>query len=220
MSAGDRTLEMPREAEFRRPERVERTNDRFERPERTNDRFERPERNDRFERPERPAAVRPERFERAPMPDRDMHSPPRADRDVDFVHPSGPPVHLPADPGMVRLFLSAGRRNAVTPSMVVAALANSSGIDGRDIGRIEVHDRNTFVDVRQEVAHAVLAVEQLAMGNRLAVIKVARPDSDTDHPSAPPMRARPGAFSSSQRPTWGAKPAPVTHRKGPSRPKR
>lgn len=104
------------------------------------------------------------------------------------------PAHITHEPGMVRLFLGTGRRNQTTPSMIVGALANGAGIDGRDIGRIEIQDRATFVDVKAEVAEAVITMETVAMGHRMVPITLARPDSGDRSGDAggPAGRRKPG----------------------------
>jgi ATP-dependent RNA helicase DeaD len=102
------------------------------------------------------------------------------ERPYDSPPPSfdrGPRRSGEVEPGMVRIFLSAGRQNGVRPQEVVAAIAGQSGITGRDIGYIDIHDRATYVDIRQDVVDNVVGLEQIDIGNRRAVIRVARPDS-------------------------------------------
>lgn len=61
-----------------------------------------------------------------------------------------------AEPGMVRLFIDIGRRDRVRPGDIVGAIAGESGIPGSVIGRIDIYDRFTFVEVPQEHAARVL----------------------------------------------------------------
>ena len=58
--------------------------------------------------------------------------------------------------GMVRLFMNIGRRDRVRPGDIVGALAGESGVPGRLIGAIDVHDHYTFVEVPHEYAREVL----------------------------------------------------------------
>jgi ATP-dependent RNA helicase DeaD len=139
---------------------------------------------------DRRPASRPENDQARPVQgarsfdDRPSDSPPSFDR--------APRRSGEVEPGMVRIFLSAGRQNGVRPQEVVAAIAGQSGITGRDIGYIDIQDRATYVDIRQDVVDNVVVLEQIDIGNRRAVIRVARPDSPTSQgdrrPGGPPSR--------------------------------
>ncbi|MBX6378539.1 MAG: DEAD/DEAH box helicase, partial [Clostridia bacterium] len=62
--------------------------------------------------------------------------------------------------GMVRLFINIGRRDGIGPGDVVGAIAGESGIPGRVIGRIDIFDRFTFVEVPAEYSQRVLEAMQ------------------------------------------------------------
>lgn len=64
------------------------------------------------------------------------------------------------------LQLAAGRRDGVRPQVVVAAIATAASIPGSAIGRIDINDAMTFVDVRQECADDVMALPRLSLGGR------------------------------------------------------
>jgi len=57
---------------------------------------------------------------------------------------------------MTRLFIGAGRNSGVGPRDLVGAIANEAGIDGRDIGAINIADRFSIVEVPTEAAEAVI----------------------------------------------------------------
>jgi ATP-dependent RNA helicase DeaD len=61
------------------------------------------------------------------------------------------------DEGMVRLFMDVGRRDNVSPSDIVGAIANEGDVPGKTIGAIDVHDRHTLVDVPSQYVDQVLA---------------------------------------------------------------
>jgi ATP-dependent RNA helicase DeaD len=69
------------------------------------------------------------------------------------LHPAGPePEPAPqvapqVEDGMVRLFVSAGRRSGVRPADIVGAIANEAGVPGKQIGAIDIYDDFTLVDV-------------------------------------------------------------------------
>lgn len=65
-----------------------------------------------------------------------------------------------AEEGMVRFFLNIGRQQGVRPQDIVRTIAEEAGIPGRIIGRIDIFDRFTFVEVPEEVATRVREVMQ------------------------------------------------------------
>jgi len=60
------------------------------------------------------------------------------------------------DPGMVRLFVSVGRKDRVQPRDIVGAIAGEAGIPGRVIGSIDIFDAYSFVDVPERDARRVV----------------------------------------------------------------
>ncbi|WP_246589285.1 DEAD/DEAH box helicase [Methanofollis formosanus] len=58
--------------------------------------------------------------------------------------------------GMVRLHLNAGKDRNLRPKDIVGALAGETGISGRSIGAIRIEETNTFVEVPEESAKAVV----------------------------------------------------------------
>lgn len=63
-----------------------------------------------------------------------------------------------AEPGMVRLFINAGRNNRIQAKDVIGAIAGETGIAGKLIGKIDIYDKFTFVEVPRENARQVLNV--------------------------------------------------------------
>ncbi len=63
-----------------------------------------------------------------------------------------------AEPGMVRLFINAGKQQKISARDVVGAIAAEAGIQGRLIGAIDIYDRYTFVEVPKENAKQVLSI--------------------------------------------------------------
>ena len=72
---------------------------------------------------------------------------------------------------MARLFFNVGKKMNVSPRDLVGAIAGETGIAGRIIGAIEIHDRFSFVDVPVAVSEDVMAVMNGSQirGNRVAV---------------------------------------------------
>jgi ATP-dependent RNA helicase DeaD len=59
--------------------------------------------------------------------------------------------------GMVRLFVGAGRTAGIRPQDLVGAIANESGLTGRQIGAIEIADRFSLVEVPEGSADHVVS---------------------------------------------------------------
>ncbi len=74
---------------------------------------------------------------------------------------------------MVRLFFNVGSKMQVAPRDLVGAIAGETGIPGRSIGAIEIHDRFSFVEVAPELADDVMNVMNGSQirGFRVAVEK-------------------------------------------------
>ena len=63
-----------------------------------------------------------------------------------------------AEPGMVRLFINAGKKNKISPRHIVGAIAGETGLSGNLIGAIDVYDSFTFVEVPRESGQKVLQI--------------------------------------------------------------
>lgn len=76
-----------------------------------------------------------------------------------------------AEPGYVRLFINVGRMQKVGPGDIVGAIAGETGISGKLIGHIEIHDKFTFVEVPEDDAAKIIEImkNRQIKGNRLSV---------------------------------------------------
>jgi ATP-dependent RNA helicase DeaD len=59
-------------------------------------------------------------------------------------------------PRMTRLYVGLGRRAGTRPADLVGAIANESGLSGKDIGTIEMGDGFSLVEVPEDAADAVI----------------------------------------------------------------
>ena len=76
--------------------------------------------------------------------------------------------------GMVRLFINIGRKNRVRPGDIVGALAGETGVPGKLIGCIDVHDHYTFVEVPMEYARDVLdAMKHVKIKGKMVAVEPA-----------------------------------------------
>ena len=70
---------------------------------------------------------------------------------------------------MARLFISVGRNHRIDVKDVVGAIAGETGIPGKRIGKIEVHDKHTFVEVPKKFAEDVIRIMN---NNQIKGIKI------------------------------------------------
>lgn len=108
-----------------------------------------------------------------------------------------PPAGPPAEEGMVRLFIDAGRQSGMRPADVVGAIASEAGVPGKEIGAIDVYDRVTFVEVPVAYKHQVLErMAHATIRNRPVRITLARPSGEMRHaPRRGTAPRRPGVFA-------------------------
>ena len=67
----------------------------------------------------------------------------------------------------VRLFVSAGRRDDIGPGDLLGALTNESGVPGNRVGRIDVRESHSLVEVREGDARTVIsALNGITLGGR------------------------------------------------------
>ncbi|HEY5970507.1 MAG TPA: DbpA RNA binding domain-containing protein, partial [Pseudoxanthomonas sp.] len=200
---GERPQRTDRPAYGERPSREEHATPRrkeapaaFERPAAPHS-FDKPAREtSRIERPnlDRPAAERP-RFDKAP---------PREKPEI----------------GMESFRIEVGHAHGVKPANIVGAIANEAGLDSKFIGRIDIQDDYTVLDLPEGMPKELLMhlKKVWVSGQQLRIHKVGEGDAGGDTPPRkfkPPAAARTGAKPS------GFKPGPPgkLHRKGPPKPR-
>ncbi len=128
-------------------------------------REDRPQRGDRFERSERPE--RGERPERAPR-----ERTPRAPGD---------------DAGMITYRIDVGHSHHIKPGNIVGAIANEAELDARHIGRVDIRDDYSLVDLPEGMPPELLAhLKKVRVGGQQLKMRVAE-DGDIDAP----VRKRP-----------------------------
>ena len=213
---------------FERNERHERAErpSRGERPARS----ERPASNERpayAERPardERPAPRReesPASFERPAAPrsfDKPARETSRIERpDFDRVPSERPridkaPREKP-DVGMESFRIEVGHAHGVKPANIVGAIANEAGLDSKYIGRIDIQDDYTVLDLPEGMPKELLMhlKKVWVSGQQLRIHKV----GEGDVSDAPPRHFKPAAARTGK--PSGFKPGPPgkLHRKGP-----
>jgi ATP-independent RNA helicase DbpA len=105
-------------------------------------------------------AVIGSRLERQATPSTDLK-----DAKADDAPPSKPAV-VPAtfaDATMETLYISGGRKDKLRPGDILGALTGESGgFEGSEVGKIEIHDRFSYVAISKGSANR--AIEQLGAG--------------------------------------------------------
>jgi ATP-dependent RNA helicase DeaD len=105
----------------------------------------------------------------------------------------------PTEPGMVRLFLDAGRRSGVRPADIVGALANEGGVPGQLIGAVDIYDDFTFVEIPNSYQERVLTgLSGVTIRNRKATLRPA-----TAQDVAPPRARKRGDSGAARRQSLG-----------------
>ncbi|MFD1394874.1 DEAD/DEAH box helicase [Kroppenstedtia eburnea] len=81
-----------------------------------------------------------------------------------------------ASPGMVRFFINVGRNADIRPRELVKAIAEQAGIAAKKVGRINIYDRFSFVEVPEEAAPFVFeALRQSKINGARVNLEPARP---------------------------------------------
>ncbi len=88
-----------------------------------------------------------------PAPVRERHERP-ARPAAERARRAGPAAH---EPGMVRLSLNLGSVQGIRPNDIVGAIAASAGIPGYVIGKIQIQEHSSLVDVPEQFVAQVLA---------------------------------------------------------------
>jgi ATP-dependent RNA helicase DeaD len=92
------------------------------------------------------------------------------------------------DEGMSRLFISAGNRDGLRTGEVVASIGNDAGVPSSQIGKIEIRDSHSIVEVASAAAQTVIdKLTGRTMAGRRIIVRL---DQDAGR-SGPPRDARP-----------------------------
>ncbi len=111
-----------------------------------------------------------------------------------------------AQPSMTRLFVNIGEVDGVRPGDLVGAITNEAGVSREDLGKLEIRERNSIVEVATSVANNVVSrMTGVTMKGRRLLVKVDEDRPDRPRGDRPPPRG--------DRPSRGDRP----HRSGPPR---
>lgn len=99
--------------------------------------------------------------------------PARGDREDRPKRGKRPDSDAPPDEGMQRYRLAVGHDHGVMPGNIVGAIANEANISGKNIGRINIHDDYTLVDLPASLPEETfIALKKIwVAGNRLGITR-------------------------------------------------
>ncbi|MDP2325224.1 MAG: helicase-related protein, partial [Gammaproteobacteria bacterium] len=126
--------------------------------------------------------------------------------------PGGPP-RAPEE-GSIRYRLAVGHAHGVKPGNIVGAIANEANLDSRRIGRVDIRDDHSLVDLPAGMPDDVLQhlKKVWVVGQQLRIV----PDGQ---PFEPPRKPGKLALGEGQEPDRGARPASKATRKFTGKPK-
>lgn len=85
-----------------------------------------------------------------------------------------------ATPGMVRFFVNIGRTARMSPADFVRAIAEEAGVPGQAVGKIDIFDRFTFIEVEEDSAPFVYeALRQSRINGSRVNLEPAKPRGRT-----------------------------------------
>src|SRR4249919_1471075 len=166
---------------------------------------------DKFARPERPSR---DKFERGERPERPAF--PKKER-----------VVRPPDAGMTTFRIEVGYDHGVKPGNIVGAIANEAGLDAKHIGRIEIFEDHTILDLPDGMPPDILRHLKTVWcaGQQLRITRDGEPPDNAGAKTSgrPPFAGKKpfgdkkpfaGKKDFGDRPFKSGKPKP--HRKGPT----
>lgn len=129
-----------------------------------------------------------------------------------------PPREKP-DVGMESFRIEVGHAHGVKPANIVGAIANEAGLDSKYIGRIDIQDDYTVLDLPEGMPKELLMhlKKVWVSGQQLRIHKVGEGDAGGD---TAPRKFKPAGARTGGKPS-GFKPGPPgkLHRKGPPKPR-
>jgi len=143
-----------------------------------------------FERAERPSFNKPERAERPTFT-----KPERAER-PSFESRDEKPKRAKSDEGMETFRIEVGHQHGVLPKNIVGAIANEADLESKYIGRIDIRDDHSLIDLPEGMPKEVFQQLQKVWvaGQRLQISKHGAGDSNPKPAFAKkPFKAKPKA---------------------------
>ena len=89
------------------------------------------------------------------------------------------------DRGMTRLFMTIGRKDKIQTSEILRSIAGEAGIPGKHVGKIDIMDNFTFVEVPSGIVEKVITAMNNAVikGRKIKVEKAKPQTKDSKYPA-------------------------------------
>lgn len=94
-------------------------------------------------------------------------------QDIDVAGRSERPQGVRVESGMQRFFINLGTMDGANPGELLKFVASTTGIAGRDIGRIETKEKFAFLEAPSHMTDAIMAMKGEMFGNRRVSIELA-----------------------------------------------
>jgi ATP-dependent RNA helicase DeaD len=93
----------------------------------------------------------------------------------------------------IEIFLGGGRKQGIAPSDVVEALRKEASISAKDVGRVQIGDRSSFVWVKGTAVRSMLdrGTNTLLVGDVQVRLEAARPKAEASQPGPTSKNKRP-----------------------------
>ncbi len=94
------------------------------------------------------------------------------------------------DPGMATYRIAVGHQHGVKPGNIVGAIANEGGVDSKNIGRIEIYDDYSVLDMPASMSSDTLELLQgtIVAGQRLRIMREGAGGAPAAAPAAAPKK--------------------------------
>jgi ATP-dependent RNA helicase DeaD len=159
--------------------------------------FERPQSQERTQAPERTRAAEPPSPGERPRPTERYSEPARSSS----AEPPRKPRPKAAGSLMETFRIEVGSTHGIKPSNVVGAIANEAGIEGVHIGRVDIREDHSFVDLPEGMPKQIFKVLQkvLVAGRELRISKVSEKSIKPPRESAGAVKPGPRAEQRTER---------------------
>ena len=132
------------------------------------------------------------RHEFSDRPERGDSRGTRSDRGERNPRSRSPKSEKPPEEGMSRFRIECGHKHQVMPGNIVGAIANEAGLDSKHIGRINIFDDYSTVDMPDEMPKEVFAhLQKVRVGGQmLKITRLAENDKSSASDSKSDKRFR------------------------------
>jgi ATP-dependent RNA helicase DeaD len=125
---------------------------------------------------------------RRPMDDDRRQQSPRLSRPASELEAA-------TEKGMERFRIAVGRRHGVKPGNIVGAITNEAGLESKNIGRIEIYDDFSTVDLPEGMPRNIFNTLKhvWVAGQELKISRLGSPEKEPAHPKTPkphPLRKK------------------------------